>query len=312
MQAAGGTLIVSPNCDPEVIRATVAAGHGISWPGVMTPTECFAATQGRGDGAEDLPRQPDRAGRAEGDPRRAAEGPAGLCRGRRGACRTLPTGSRPGRSGFGIGTALYTPGLSTAEIATRAPPPSSRPMMRRSHDLRRPPLRAGRRPALAPRPRAVVLVRHPEPDAAFADREARALDLPRNVSAAGWISDDELLIASETGLFRLRTLKPAETALTSLQVGTPETRSNDGRADRQGGFWFGTMGKAGGTRARARSGAVTRGELRQLFPGIIDPELDLLYPRWRPRAFLRHRDRPGDEGRAGRAGLANGRARGLA
>ena len=40
--AAGGTLIVSPNCDPEVISASKAAGLQ-SWPGVMTPTECFAA-----------------------------------------------------------------------------------------------------------------------------------------------------------------------------------------------------------------------------------------------------------------------------
>ena len=39
---AGGALIVSPNCDPEVIAATKAAGLQ-SWPGVMTATECFAA-----------------------------------------------------------------------------------------------------------------------------------------------------------------------------------------------------------------------------------------------------------------------------
>ena len=42
VKAAGGTLVVSPNCDPEVIAATRAAGMA-SWPGVMTPTECFAA-----------------------------------------------------------------------------------------------------------------------------------------------------------------------------------------------------------------------------------------------------------------------------
>jgi 2-dehydro-3-deoxyphosphogalactonate aldolase len=39
---AGGRLVVSPNCNTEVIRATAAAGME-SWPGVMTPTECFAA-----------------------------------------------------------------------------------------------------------------------------------------------------------------------------------------------------------------------------------------------------------------------------
>ena len=39
---AGGTLIVSPNADAEVIAATKSLGLQ-SWPGVMTPSECFAA-----------------------------------------------------------------------------------------------------------------------------------------------------------------------------------------------------------------------------------------------------------------------------
>ena len=38
----GAGLVVSPNCDPAVIAATRAAGMQ-SWPGVMTPTECFSA-----------------------------------------------------------------------------------------------------------------------------------------------------------------------------------------------------------------------------------------------------------------------------
>ncbi len=33
----GGRLIVSPNCNPDVIRTTKALGLA-SWPGVMTPT----------------------------------------------------------------------------------------------------------------------------------------------------------------------------------------------------------------------------------------------------------------------------------
>lgn len=36
VKAAGGSLVVSPNADPEVIAATRAAGMA-SWPGVMTP-----------------------------------------------------------------------------------------------------------------------------------------------------------------------------------------------------------------------------------------------------------------------------------
>ena len=42
VSAAGGKLIVSPNCNVDVIRAAVAAGL-VSCPGVFTPTEAFAA-----------------------------------------------------------------------------------------------------------------------------------------------------------------------------------------------------------------------------------------------------------------------------
>jgi sugar lactone lactonase YvrE len=91
---------------------------------------------------------------------------------------------------------------------------------------------------------------------------------PDIVSAAGWIGRDELMIASETGLFRFHLTTGKRTPI--AEVGTPTTRSNDGRADRQGGFWFGTMGK----RAEKGAGAIWRwykGELRQLFPGITIP-----------------------------------------
>lgn len=40
--AAGGRLVVSPNADPAVIRATLAAGLASS-PGFFTPSEAFAA-----------------------------------------------------------------------------------------------------------------------------------------------------------------------------------------------------------------------------------------------------------------------------
>lgn len=91
---------------------------------------------------------------------------------------------------------------------------------------------------------------------------------PDYVSAAGWISRDELLIASETGLSRFHLGSGSRETLAT--AGTPATRSNDGRADRQGGFWFGTMGKM----AEKGAGAIWRwyrGELRQLFPDISIP-----------------------------------------
>lgn len=98
--------------------------------------------------------------------------------------------------------------------------------------------------------------------------QAQSWTFAEYISAAGWISRDELLVASETGLFRLNLVTGDRSPVAS--AGTPETRSNDGRADRQGGFWFGTMGK----KAEKDAGAIWRwykGELRQLYPGVTIP-----------------------------------------
>lgn len=87
------------------------------------------------------------------------------------------------------------------------------------------------------------------------------------VSAAGWTAKDELLIASETRLFRFDLSTGRETTVASLEQEKPGNRSNDGRADPQGGFWIGTMGKS----AEQGQGAIWRfykGELRLLFSGI--------------------------------------------
>jgi 2-dehydro-3-deoxyphosphogalactonate aldolase len=118
VQDAGGTLIVSPNCDPEVIAATKAAGMA-SWPGVMTPSECFAALKAGADGLKIFPA--------------GLIGPQGL----KAIRAVLPQmtqvyavgGAGPenfaewiaaGADGFGIGTALYTPGLTVDEVRERA------------------------------------------------------------------------------------------------------------------------------------------------------------------------------------------------
>ncbi|MCZ8077754.1 MAG: 2-dehydro-3-deoxy-6-phosphogalactonate aldolase [Rhodobacteraceae bacterium] len=115
---AGGRLIVSPNCDPEVIRATKARGLA-SWPGVMTPTECFAALKAGADGLKIFPASligPDgvKAMRAvlPKDCQVYAVGGAGP--------DNFAQWVKAGASGFGIGTAIYTPGLSVAEVAARA------------------------------------------------------------------------------------------------------------------------------------------------------------------------------------------------
>jgi sugar lactone lactonase YvrE len=62
------------------------------------------------------------------------------------------------------------------------------------------------------------------------------------VSAAGWLDHDNLLIASETALFRFDLTTGQRHNVVALEANNPATRSNDGRADRQGGFWIGTMG----------------------------------------------------------------------
>ena len=97
-----------------------------------------------------------------------------------------------------------------------------------------------------------------------------AWQFDRHVSAAGWIDHDSLLIASETDLFRLDLQSGRQTRLVALEPDNPATRSNDGRADPQGGFWIGTMGKGGETGAGALY-RWYRGELRCLQQGLTVP-----------------------------------------
>ena len=51
---AGGRLVVSPNCDVEVIRATTAAGLE-SWPGIFTPSEALTALKAGATGLKLFP-----------------------------------------------------------------------------------------------------------------------------------------------------------------------------------------------------------------------------------------------------------------
>ncbi len=85
-----------------------------------------------------------------------------------------------------------------------------------------------------------------------------------HVSALGWVDKDTFLLASETGLYRFDLVSGQRVSVAAIEADNAVTRSNDGRADPQGGFWIGTMGKM----AEENAGAIYRyykGEVRKLF-----------------------------------------------
>lgn len=116
--ATGAGMIVSPDCNPAVIAAARAA-ELLSYPGVLTPTEAFAALHAGASGLKLFPAfkmGPDglQALRAvlPSDTPVFAVGGVGAA--------DFGTWLRAGATGFGLGTALYQPGLSAADVSTRA------------------------------------------------------------------------------------------------------------------------------------------------------------------------------------------------
>ena len=91
-----------------------------------------------------------------------------------------------------------------------------------------------------------------------------------HVSAAGWIDENCLLIASETKLFSFNLGTSDLVNVCELEASIANNRSNDGRADPWGGFWISTMGKG----AEHKAGSIYRfynGQLRRLHDGITIP-----------------------------------------
>lgn len=118
VHAAGGQMIVSPNCDLSVITETKSLGMK-SFPGVLTPTECFAALQAGADGLKVFPAfqmgfEGLKAIRAVLPATTEVFMVGGVGPENFGAWR------RAGASGFGLGSWLYKPGDDVAGIASRA------------------------------------------------------------------------------------------------------------------------------------------------------------------------------------------------
>ena len=115
---AGGALVVMPHTDPQVIAAAKAAGLACL-PGVATPSEAFAALRAGADAlklfpAETLGPATVKAWRAVLPPGTGLLPVGGI----------TPDGMAPwraaGAAGFGLGSALYRPGASPAEVRRAA------------------------------------------------------------------------------------------------------------------------------------------------------------------------------------------------
>lgn len=118
VQQVGGRLIISPNSDLSVIAQSAQAGL-VSMPGYFTPTEAFAAVQAGASALKLFPAE--------------AATPAVLKAQRAVLPKDLPIlvvgGINPdnmapwvaaGANGFGLGSALYKPGATAAQVGKAA------------------------------------------------------------------------------------------------------------------------------------------------------------------------------------------------
>lgn len=115
---AGGQIIVMPHSDPEVIRAARAARMACA-PGVATLTEAYAALAAGANmlklfPAEALPPHVLKAWRAVITPPMALVPVGGI------VPEIIATYAAVGASGFGLGSALYRPGDTAAQVARQA------------------------------------------------------------------------------------------------------------------------------------------------------------------------------------------------
>ncbi|MHB2209466.1 2-dehydro-3-deoxy-6-phosphogalactonate aldolase [Methylobacterium sp. CM6257] len=116
--AVGGALVVSPNTDAPVIRATVAAGLA-SLPGYQTPTEAFTALAAGATALKLFPA--DVASPAALKAHRAVLPPGTRVLAVGGVTPDSVAGWRQaGADGFGLGSNLYHPGKAAADVGRDA------------------------------------------------------------------------------------------------------------------------------------------------------------------------------------------------
>jgi len=100
--------------------------------------------------------------------------------------------------------------------------------------------------------------------------ELKVWNFSEPVSAAGWIDEENLIVASASSLIKLSLESDHRKVLVDLEADMQHTRSNDGRADPWGGFWIGTMG----LKAEKEAGSIYRfykGKLKQLHKDLTIP-----------------------------------------
>lgn len=117
LASVGGRLMVSPNVEPEVIKAAAARGM-VTLPGVFTPTEALAAARAGATGLKFFPA--------------SVLGPSGINAIRAVLPKDLLIAAvggvseanfadyiQAGITAFGLGSSLYKPGLTSMEVAIR-------------------------------------------------------------------------------------------------------------------------------------------------------------------------------------------------
>lgn len=114
----GGRLMVSPNVDPAVIAAAESQGM-VTMPGVFTPTEALLALSAGASGLKFFPASALGAG---GINAIRAILPVGTVIGAVGgvADADFAAYAKAGVTAFGLGSSLYKPGATAADVAAKA------------------------------------------------------------------------------------------------------------------------------------------------------------------------------------------------